>query len=392
MRHSASSSLALVLLLGLASAGSAACGSDPPPPPKAPVPTAATVDMPPPPAPKVEEPVKAEPPKPTLAELQAKAIAGYLEAMNSHDAAKLGALYTDDAEWKMAGTPPTKGRATIEAEVAKFFAFAPDVKLAPNLILSKGDVTVLQYAITGTNKGDMGPIKPTNKPIGWQAMHIAWWTPEGKIREEHAYWDNGTMLSQMGISPRKAPAIPTLAASPQTVAASGSEAETKNVALLGTMYGAMEKKSATDFLSLTTDTSEWIDNTQPAPSKGKADAQKFFDNHMKAFPDAKMTVKSSWGIGDFVVTEAQMTGTNTGPLFGRPATKKAVTMDTADIVLLKDGKMVKGWSFANGMQVAEQLGMLPKHGGGKGHHEHGKGEHGKGAPKPAPKPAAPKKK
>lgn len=392
MRKSASTSLALVLLLGLASAASAACGSPPPPPPKAPEPTAATVDMPAPPPPKVEEP-KPEPPKPSLAELQAKALAAYWEAMNGHDAAKLGALYADDAEWKMAGTPPTKGRATIEAEVAKFFAFAPDSKLAPNLVLSKGDVTVIQYAITGTNKGDMGPIKPTNKPIGWQAMHIAWWTPEGKIREEHAYWDNGTMLSQMGLSPRKAPAIPTLAASPQTVAASGSEAETKNVALLGTMYGAMEKKSAADFLSLTTDTSEWIDNTQPAPSKGKADAKKFFDNHMKAFPDAKMTVKSSWGIGDFVVTEAQMTGTNTGPLFGRPATKKAVTMDTADIVLLKDGKMVKGWSFANSMQVAEQLGLMPKHGGGKGHHEHGehKGEHGKGGGKGAPKGGGKKK-
>ncbi len=376
------STLSLVLMLGLAAV---ACGSDPPPPPKAPEPTAAKVDMPPPPVAKVEEP-KPEAPKPTLAELQTKAIAAYWEAMNAHDPKKLGELYTDDAEWKMAGTPATKGRANIESEVAKFFAFAPDVKLAPNFVFTKGDVTVVQYAITGTNKGDMGPIKPTNKPIGWQAVHVAWWTPEGKIKEEHAYWDNGTMLSQMGLSPRKAPAIPTLAASAQTVASAGSEGESKNLEAMKKMYGAMEKKSADDFTSLTTDTSEWVDNTQPMPSKGKADAKKFFDNHMKAFPDAKMVVKNSWAFGDFVVTEAAMTGTNTGPLFGKPATKKAVTMDTADIVQLKDGKMVKGWSFGNSMQVAEQLGLLPKHGGG-GHHEH-KGEPGKPpakGPKPAPK-------
>jgi predicted ester cyclase len=133
-----------------------------------------------------------------------------------------------------------------------------------------------------------------------------------------------------------------------------------------------------------TDTSEWTDNTQPAPSKGKAEAKKFFDMHMKAFPDAKMNVKNSWAFGDFVVTETQMTGTNTGPLFGKPATKKTVALDSVDIVQLKDGKMVKGWSFGNGMQAAEQLGMLPKHGEHHGDH-HEKGDHhGKGDGK-APK-------
>lgn len=371
---------ALSLVLGFAVV---ACASDPPPAPKAPEPTAAKVDMPAPPPPKVEEPAPA-PAKPSLAELQTKALGSFVEAMNAHDAKKVSALYTEDTDWKMAGNPPTKGRAAMETELGKFFAFVPDVKIAPAYVFQKGDVTVMQYAVNGTNKGDMGPMKATNKPVGWQAVHVAWWTPDGLIKEEHAYWDNGTMLSQMGLSPRKAPGIPTLATSAQTVVAKGDDAETKSVDLLRKMYGAMEKKSADDFLSLMTDTSEWTDNTQPAPSKGKADAKKFFDMHMKAFPDAKMSVKNSWAFGDFVVTETQMTGTNTGPLFGKPATKKTVALDSVDIVQLKDGKMVKGWSFGNGMQAAEQLGMLPKHGEHHGDH-HEKGDHhGKGDGK-APK-------
>lgn len=377
-------SRSLMLALLVLAASSSACGASPPPP-KAPEP-APEIKVPAPLPPKVEEPVK-EAPKPTLAELQAKGIATYLDAMNGHDAAKLGALYADDAEWKLAGAPPSKGRAKIAGEVAKFFAFVPDVKLAPNLVLSKDDVTVLQYALSGTT------TKPRDKAIGWQAMHIAWWTPDGKIKEEHAYWDTGAILSQMGFSPRKVPAIPTLAATAQTVAASGSEAEAKNIDLLRTMYGAMEKKSVTDFLSLTTDTSEWVDNTRPGPSKGTADAKKFFESHLKAFPDAKVSVKASWGIGDFVVTEASMTGTHTGAVGGRPATKKAVTMDLADVVLLKDGKLVKGWSFANSAQIAEQLGGGPALGGpGKGrHHEPDKGRHHEPGKGNAPKPHGPKK-
>lgn len=378
--------LSLSCALGYSTAG---CG-EPPPPPKAPEPTSAKVDMPPPPPPKVEEPAP-PPPAPTLAELQAKGLASMFEAMNAHDAKKAAALYTEDGTWKFPGDPDTKGREKIEAALAGLFATFPDMKFGQAYVLTKGDVTVTQFALTGTHKGDMGPIKATNKPVGWQAIEIQWWTPDGHIKEEHAYWDNGTMMSQIGLSPMKAPAIPTLAATAQNVTAKGDDTETKNVGLVKTMYGAMEKKSAADFTGIMTDTSEWSDNTQPVASKGKADAQKFFDRHLKAFPDAKMNVKNSWGFGDFVVSEVTMNGTNTGPLFGKPATKKSVAMDSADLVQMKDGKIVKGWSFGNGMQVASQLGLLPKHGGGpaagdhhgKGEH-HGKGDH-HGKPKGAPK-------
>lgn len=372
--------LSLSLVLGFIGSSVVGCGGEPPPPPKAPEPTAAKVDMPPPP-PKVDEPAP-KAPEPTLAELQAKGLTAMFEAMNAHDAKKAAALYTEDAAWKFPGDPDTKGREKIEAALTGLFATFPDMKLGPAYVLTKGDVTVTQFALTGTHKGDMGPIKATNKPVGWQAIEIQWWTPDGHIKEEHAYWDNGTMASQIGLSPRKAAAIPTLAATAQTVTAKGDDAETKNVGLVKTMYGAMEKKSAADFTSLMSDTSEWNDNTQPVASKGPADAKKFFDMHLKAFPDAKMNVKNSWGFGDFVVSEVTMNGTNTGPLFGKPATKKTVSMDSADLVQMKDGKIVKGWSFGNGMQVAQQLGMLPKAGEhGKGEHpkgEHGKGEHPKG--------------
>lgn len=348
--------LSLSFVLSAAAMG---CGGEEAvPPPKAPEPTAAKVDMPPPPPPK-EEP-KPEPAKPTLAELQAKALGAMVEAMNAHDAKKVAALYAETATWKFPGAPDTTGREKIEQAVGMMFQTFPDMKIANAVVLTKGDVTVTQFALTATHKGDMGPIKATNKPVGWQAIAIQFWTPEGQIKDEHAYWDNGTMMSQIGLSKMKAPAIPTLAATTTAVTAKGDDAETKNVDLVKGMYGAMEKKSADAFTALMTDTSEWNDNTQPAPSKGKSDAKKFFDAHMKAFPDAKMNVKSSWGFGDFVVSEVTMTGTNTGPLFGKPATKKAVSMDSADLVQMKDGKIVKGWSFGNGMQVAEQLGLLPK--------------------------------
>jgi hypothetical protein len=41
------------------------------------------------------------------------------------------------------------------------------------------------------------------------------------------------------------------------------------------------------------------------------------------------------------------------------ATKKTVNVQGLDILLMKDGKIAKGWGFSNSMQMATQLGLVP---------------------------------
>lgn len=372
-----------VLLLGLA-----ACGGEEQPA-KSPENTAAKVETKPEVAPPTTTAAPEAPaaPKATLAELQAKGLAATYEALNAHDAKKLASLYTENATFKSAGAPDATGAATIEKHVGMLFGSIPDLKVVPNFVFTKGDVTIVQYAVNGTHKGDMGPFKASNKPVGWQAATVQWWNEAGQIKEEHMYWDMNTMLSQIGVSKQKGPGVPTLGTKAETFTSNGSETETKNLTTLKGFYGAFEKKSAPDFLAVWSDTSEWHDNTTEKVSKGSKDAKAYFEMNAKGFPDAKVTINNQWGIGDFVVTETTMTGTHKGTFMGIKPTGKTVNLQGVDIALVKDGKLVKGWSFGNSLQAAEQLGLLPKPGG----ETKPAGEKKPEAPKKAETKAAPKK-
>jgi steroid delta-isomerase-like uncharacterized protein len=355
------SSFSLVALAGITAV--VACGGSNEPA-KAPESTSAKVEQP------VTEPAGATAPdmpaappaakQATMAELQAKGLAGSFEAMNAHDAKKIAAMYAEGAVMKSPGSPDVTGRAAIEKDMSGLFLAFPDMKIAPNFVFTKGDVSIVQYAMTGTHKGDFGPIKATNKPTGWQGVTVMWWNADGQVKEEHMYWDMGTMLSQVGVSKQKAPGIPTLATKAETFMSNGSEVENKNPMALKAFYGAFEAKKGADFTGLMTDNTEWQDNTMATPSKGSKDAKKVFDSMMAGYPDAKMAVNNQWGIGDFVITEETFSGTNKGSFMGMKPTKKVVALQSLDIIMMKDGKVAKGWSFGNSMQAAEQLGMLPK--------------------------------
>jgi steroid delta-isomerase-like uncharacterized protein len=110
----------------------------------------------------------------------------------------------------------------------------------------------------------------------------------------------------------------------------------------------------------------WDDMTQPETMKGKAASKKFFGEMTKAFPDLKATNANVWGIGDFVIAEGSMTGTHKGALMGIQPTKKQVNMHALDVIQFnKDGKVVKGTSYGNGIEVMMQLGILPVPGAAK---------------------------
>jgi predicted ester cyclase len=69
-----------------------------------------------------------------------------------------------------------------------------------------------------------------------------------------------------------------------------------------------------------------------------------------------MQVENAWSIGDYAVAETVLTGTNTGSLFGRKATRKSINFRSLDIVQMRAAKILRGASFADGLELARQLG------------------------------------
>jgi predicted ester cyclase len=68
--------------------------------------------------------------------------------------------------------------------------------------------------------------------------------------------------------------------------------------------------------------------------------------------------------GDKVVVRSTLHGTQTGPMqMGPgstiPATGKAMTMTSIDIIRFAGGKMVEHWGNEDDLEMMQQLGLLP---------------------------------
>ena len=105
-------------------------------------------------------------------------------------------------------------------------------------------------------------------------------------------------------------------------------------------------------------TSDFIDHQadprHPAGIEGlKATMMEFFT----AFPDLnfKTNIIKAWG--DTVMAQVTITGTNSGPFMGMPATNKQINYDGVDIVILKDRKAVEHWGYQEDMKMMAQLGL-----------------------------------
>lgn len=78
----------------------------------------------------------------------------------------------------------------------------------------------------------------------------------------------------------------------------------------------------------------------------------------KNMPDRVLTNDVIICAEDFVIARVTVTGTQTGPFFGMPATGKKMSFTAIDIYRFKDSKVVERWGNGDGLTMLSQLGML----------------------------------
>jgi steroid delta-isomerase-like uncharacterized protein len=347
-----------------------ACGggdaaAPPPQPPPAPAP-APVADMPPAPAATADAPAT---PPPSQTDKDGATMQAWKKAMDAHDYDALAATYTPDAVFKFAGMPD-KTRDEMIAHEKENAASFPDAKGAARRVFMKNDVAVVEWTMTGTNTGP-GPhgAKSTGKAVGVNGATIFWFNADGLIKEQHEYIDVPTMIGQLGMGPKamkvRAPAsLPD--GQPEVHVSKGTPDEDKNAAVAAAIQKSFETHDSKSFADGSADDIAWNDLSAPAPVNGKKAMVKYFDMVTKAIPDLKMNC-TTWAVDDFVIEECAMSGTNKGPFTAPgmkvPATNKPITLHGVDIIQMKDGKAVSGTSYGNGMEMAEQLGLMKHHGG-----------------------------
>ena len=85
----------------------------------------------------------------------------------------------------------------------------------------------------------------------------------------------------------------------------------------------------------------------------------FFSGLRTAFPDMNVTLETMVADEDSIAFAYTLTGTQTGPLMGLPATAKKIKVRGMQISKFKDGKMVERWGSSDELGMLQQLGLLP---------------------------------
>lgn len=93
-----------------------------------------------------------------------------------------------------------KGIDDLKTTFTEFFTAFPDMKGTVNFMVAEGDKVVAHLNLSGTNTGPMGNMTPTNKPMSMDGIDIIT-IKDGKATERWGFFDNMSMMVQLGLMP-----------------------------------------------------------------------------------------------------------------------------------------------------------------------------------------------
>jgi predicted ester cyclase len=297
-----------------------------------------------------------------MADMQNASIKTVTDAINGHDAQKYASVFAADGVQKTAGMPDAVGRDAIVASTKQWFAMFPDAKFAFSRVWQKGNlgVSTWDWNATDSGSGFMG-AKPTNRPVGLTGATVATYGDDGLIKELHIYQDYATVMQQLDPKAKKNSfrPPPTLATSIDTVAAGSSEVEDGNLGFAKAFYQALDDKKEKDVVGAATEDTAADDYEAPASIKGLKQWKGMYREFATAFPDFKqLPLANQWAIGNYVVSEGVLQGTHKGPIGPFKATGKPVSLHFVDIVQFKAGKIAHLQTWANGVELLTEIGVI----------------------------------
>lgn len=97
--------------------------------------------------------------------------------------------------------------------------------------------------------------------------------------------------------------------------------------------------------------------TPPGLPSGREGVKALIAEYRTAFPDLRFTMEKYLEQGEVGCAVVRLTGTNTGPLMGRPATGRTMDISAVDVVRVVDGRAVEHWGASDDLGMFAQLGV-----------------------------------
>ena len=117
----------------------------------------------------------------------------------------LGPLADDVMHLDYSQAADLKGKDAAKKEWTETFKAFPDAKVAPSNVWAFDTFVVAEYAMTGTMKGSLGPIKPTNKSGTWHGVDV-FEMKNGKVGAVETYASMMETANAVGVPMPAAPA------------------------------------------------------------------------------------------------------------------------------------------------------------------------------------------
>jgi steroid delta-isomerase-like uncharacterized protein len=125
----------------------------------------------------------------------------YYDAWNKHDPEGYVRLLDEKHVFESDTIPaPMVGREAGRQFMQIYVGAFPDLHLDIDQMLASGDFVVTRWTATGTQRGELTGIAPTNRRAvvhGCTVLEIK----NGKVAHDRIYWDTGHLLRQLGVMP-----------------------------------------------------------------------------------------------------------------------------------------------------------------------------------------------
>jgi ketosteroid isomerase-like protein len=273
-----------------------------------------------------------------------------LSTVNAGDAAGYAALYANDAIITIYGTGEIKGRAAIERHEVDLLRQFPGTRLAFFDVWQTGGPSVVaHYAVLGR--------ATSGQQMGHEGLLFFRFNASGHIQEEHRYLDSLTPMIQLGALPGAAArAFPRLPDRLTPHAAGASSVQQANAAIATRVLKALHDGRATAFLSDLADNATVDEVMTPCPFARRSEAVDWLKSWST---NSRLELMTTHAVGNFVLVEARLNGTLTGPIGRLTATNKPYAVHRAFIVQVTQGKVTRLSALTNGRELAEPSGQWP---------------------------------
>jgi hypothetical protein len=222
--------------------------------------------------------------------------------------------------------------------------------------------------LTGTNTGPMraptGDLPATNKKIGVSLAIVSQLDDQGRAKHESIYFDNQTLLAQLGMIPAPAAgvrAIPDVTPALATALISKDDAgEKANRDVVVRFADALTKHDATGAGELLADDVVWSELALPKDLDRKgvlAQEQALWQGFSKL--KTQLARSSIWTAGDYVVAVETIEGWNDGdlPMWKLAKSNRLLSLPALGVYKIATGKIKRAWLFYETFSRDQQLGL-----------------------------------